>query len=169
MRKLTLIALAATATLAACGPYGGNPPVTQVNAKNPSVSYRYGSDSDLNTARSNAVAFCSQYGGTPLAPVTASNNDGSRTATFECGRTAPVAAAPSTTTVITPAPAVPVAPIAVPMAPANMTYTYISEPELADATNKANAYCTSYGSRAINSGIITNSNGSKTVTFQCVR
>jgi hypothetical protein len=167
MRKLSLIALAAATTLAACGPYGGNPPVTQVTAKNPSVSYRYGSDNDLNTARSNAVAFCSQYGGTPLAPITAANNDGSRIATFECGRANPVAAAPgTTTTVITPAPA---APIAVPMAPAAMTYTYISEPELADASNKANAYCTSYGSRAINSGVMTNTNGSKTVTFQCVR
>ena len=169
MRKLSLIALAAATTLAACGPYGGNPPVTQVNAKNPSVSYRYGSDNDLNTARSNAVAFCSQYGGTPLAAVTASNNDGSRTATFECGRTNPVAVVPSTTTVITPAPMMPVAPIAVPMAPAAMTYTYISEPELADASNRANAYCTSYGSRAINSGVMMNTNGSKTVTFQCVR
>jgi hypothetical protein len=166
MLKLSLIALAAATTLAACGPYGGNPPVTQVNAKNPSVSYRYGSDNDLNTARSNAVAFCAQYGGSPLAPITATNNDGSRIATFECGRTAPVAAAPGTTTVITPAPA---APIAVPMAPAAMTYTYISEPELADASNKANAYCSSYGSRALNSGVMTNTNGSKTVTFQCVR
>jgi hypothetical protein len=65
---------------------------------------------------------------------------------FECVRTAFPAPAP---------------------APPNLSYTYRTDQELVQASQTAGAYCLKYGSQPMTSSMMTNPNGTKTVTFQC--
>jgi hypothetical protein len=61
------------------------------------------------------------------------------------------------------------APVA-PLPPTNpaLTYTYRSERELLDTSRRADAYCMQYGQRMVaTSSIVTNADGSRTVTYQC--
>src|SRR5689334_13276832 len=117
MSKLRMIALVAAGAVAACAPYGSSPNVQQVQARNPTVSYNYGNDNDLNQARLNANAFCGQFQAQAMTPTLVTVG-GQKTATFECAHVPPVAA--NTTVVVPPAPA----PVVMPMTPASMTYTY---------------------------------------------
>jgi hypothetical protein len=66
---------------------------------------------------------------------------------FECVRTALSAAAPGNP---------------------NLSYTYQTDQELVQASQTANAYCLKYGSQPMTSNMVTNSDGTKSVTFQCV-
>ena len=75
-----------------------------------------------------------------------SNADFSKTAVFECVRTA------------VPAPA-PVNP--------NLSYTYRTDQELVQASQTASAYCLKYGSPPMSSSMMANSDGTRTATFQC--
>jgi hypothetical protein len=75
-----------------------------------------------------------------------SNADFSKTAVFECVRTA------------VPAPA-PVNP--------NLSYTYRTDQELVQASQTASAYWLRYGSQPISSSMMANSDGTRTATFQC--
>jgi hypothetical protein len=75
-----------------------------------------------------------------------SNADFSKTAVFECGRTA------------VPAPA-PVNP--------NLSYTYRTDQELVQASQTASTYCLRYGSQPMSSSMMANSDGTRTATFQC--
>src|SRR5216684_2472252 len=76
-----------------------------------------------------------------------SNADFSKTAVFECVRTA------------VPAPA-PVNP--------NLSYTYRTDQELVQASQTASAYCLRNGSQPMtSSSMMANSDGTRTVTFQC--
>ncbi len=75
-----------------------------------------------------------------------SNADFSKTAVFECVRTA------------VPAPA-PVNP--------NLSYTYRTDQELVQASQTASAYCLKYGSQPMSSSMMANSDGTRTATFQC--
>jgi hypothetical protein len=47
-----------------------------------------------------------------------------------------------------------------------MTYTYRTDQELLDASRNAEAYCMRYAT-LMTSTIVSNPNGTKTVTFQC--
>jgi hypothetical protein len=111
-----------------------------------------------------AVASCAPFSSSPQ-PVQASNPsvtynyrtalrtanittnpDGSKAVHFECVRTTLPASAPT---------------------PPSQNYSYRTDQELIQASQTADAYCLRYGSRPIMSGIVTNPDGTKTVTFQC--
>jgi exopolysaccharide biosynthesis predicted pyruvyltransferase EpsI len=143
-RELSIVMLAA-GTVAACGPLASSQ--QPVQASNPSVTYNYRTDQELVRANQNATTFCSQYQTAPRTANLTNNSDGSKTVVFECVRTAAL-----------PAPA-PVNP--------NLSYTYRTDQELVQASQTASAYCLKYGSQPMTSRMVTNSDGTKTVTFQC--
>ncbi|HWN15985.1 MAG TPA: hypothetical protein VNU02_19120 [Candidatus Dormibacteraeota bacterium] len=138
------IALLAAGTLAACAqlPSSQQP----VQASNPSVTYGYRTDQELLRASQNATTYCGQYQTAPRAATITNNADGSKTAVFECVRTA----------ALTP----PVNP--------NLSYTYRTDQELVQASQTASAYCLGNGSQPMtSSSMMANSDGTRTVTFQC--
>jgi len=138
------IALLAAGTVAACAqlPSSQQP----VQASNPTVTYSYRTDQELLGASQNATTYCGQYQTAPRAATITNNADGSKTAVFECVRTA------------VPAPA-PVNP--------NLSYTYRTDQELVQASQTASAYCLRNGSQPMTSSMMANSDGTRTVTFQC--
>jgi hypothetical protein len=138
------IALLAAGTVAACAqlPSSQQP----VQASNPTVTYSYRTDQELLSASQNATTYCGQYQTAPRAATITNNTDGSKTAVFECVRTAG------------PAPA-PVNP--------NLSYTYRTDQELVQASQTASAYCLRNGSQPMTSSMMANSDGTRTVTFQC--
>jgi hypothetical protein len=138
------IALLAAGTVAACAqlPSSQQP----VQASNPTVTYSYRTDQELLSASQNATTYCGQYQTAPRAATITNNADGSKTAVFECVRTA------------VPAPA-PVNP--------NLNYTYRTDQELVQASQTASAYCLRNGSQPMTSSMRANSDGTRTVTFQC--
>jgi hypothetical protein len=138
------IALLAAGTVAACAqlPSSQQP----VQASNPTVTYSYRTDQELLRASQNATTYCGQYQTAPRAATITNNADGSKTAVFECVRTA------------VPAPA-PVNP--------NLSYTYRTDQELVQASQTASAYCLRNGSQPMTSSTMANSDGTRTVTFQC--
>ena len=102
-----------------------------------------------------AVAACAQLpssqqpvqASNPSVTATlTSNADFSKTAVFECVRTA------------VPAPA-PVNP--------NLSYTYRTDQELVQASQTASAYWLRYGSQPMSSSMMSNSDRTRTATFQC--
>ena len=142
-RGLT-IALLAAGTVAACAqlPSSQQP----VQASNPSVTYNYRTDQELLRASQNATTHCGQYQTTPRTATLTNNPDGSKTAVFECVRT----------DLPPPAPVNP-----------NLTYSYRTDQELVQASQTASAYCLRYGSQPMTSSMMANSDGTRTVTFQC--
>jgi hypothetical protein len=50
----------------------------------------------------------------------------------------------------------------------NLSYTYQTDQELVQASQTANAYCLKYGSQPMTSNMVTNSDGTKSVTFNVV-
>jgi hypothetical protein len=153
-RVLAACAVAAVAavTLASCS--GDRAPET-LSVQNPSVTYKYRGDQELLRANQQAAAFCNQYGTTPRTVNLTNNPDGTNTVIFECVRVG--------------APTTAMAPVA-PLPPVNpaLTYSYRTERELLDSSRRADAYCMQYGQRMVaTSSIVTNVDGSRTVTFQC--
>jgi hypothetical protein len=138
------IALLAAGTVAACAqlPSSQQP----VQASNPTVTYSYRTDQELLSASQNATTYCGQYQTAPRAATITNNADGSKTAVFECVRTAVPAPAP-----VTP----------------NLSYTYRTDQELVQASQTASAYCLRNGSQPMTSSTMANSDGTRTVTFQC--
>jgi hypothetical protein len=119
------------------------------------VTYKYRGDQELLRANQQAAAFCNQYGTTPRTVNLTNNTDGTNTVIFECVKVG------APTTVMAPA---------APLPPTNpaLTYTYRTERELLDSTRRADAYCMQYGQRMVaTSSIVTNADGSRTVSFQC--
>jgi hypothetical protein len=138
------IALLAAGAVAACAQL----PLSQqpVQSTNPSVSYTYRTDQELLNANQNATTYCGQYQTAPRTAGLTNTPDGSKTVVFECVRTALSASAP-----VNP----------------NLSYTYRTDQELVQASQTANAYCLKSGSQPTTSNMVTNSDGTKTVTFQC--
>jgi len=142
------IAVFSVMAAAGCGGPVYSPP-QQVEAKPPKVSYNFTSDQDLIEANTKARVFCSQYASTPsMQGSITENSDGTKTVAFECIKT----------TVPSPPP---------PPPPLPMSYTYGSDMELLQAMQSANAYCARSGQVA-SSSIVTNPDGTRTMTFQCV-
>ena len=142
-RGLT-IALLAAGAVASCSPL----PSSQqpVQSRNPSVTYNYRTDQELLQANQNATVYCSQYQTAPRTANITNNSDGSKAVVFECVRTTLPAPAPSTP---------------------SQSYTYRTDQELVQASQTAGAYCQKYGSQPMTSSMVTNPDGSRTVTFQC--
>jgi hypothetical protein len=143
-RALT-IALLVAGTVAACELPSSQQPV---QASNPSVTYKYRTDQELVTASQNATTYCGQYQTAPRAATITNNADGSKTAVFECVRTGTAVPAPT-----------PVNPV--------LSYTYRTDQELVQASQAASAYCLRNGSQPMTSTMMANSDGTRTVTFQC--
>ena len=51
----------------------------------PTQSYTYRTDQELVQASQTAGAYCAKYGSQPMTSTVATNQDGSRTVTFQCG------------------------------------------------------------------------------------
>src|SRR4029453_9178285 len=100
---------------------------------------------ELLQANQNATTFCSPYQTTPRTSSITNNADGSKAVHFECVRTTLPAPAPT---------------------PPSQTYTYRTDQELVQASQTARASCPNPSS-PMTSSIATNSDGTKTVTFQC--
>ncbi len=147
LHRARLPALAAVAAIAtACAPV--REPPQEVATTSPTVSYNYNTDDGLVEANTKARSYCAQYSATPglQGPIT-TNSDGTKTVTFECMKTAAVVAPPT--------------------APPTTGYTYRSDREFVQSIQSADAYCARSGQTA-STHIVTNGDGSKTVTFQCV-
>jgi hypothetical protein len=137
-------ALLAAGAVASCAPF----PSSQqpVQSTSPSVTYNYRTDQELIQVNQRATTYCGQYQTTPRTASITNNPDGSKAVVFECVRTTPPAL-PATTP--------------------SQSYTYRTDQELVQAAQTAGAYCLRYGSQPITSSIVTNPDGTKTVTFQC--
>ena len=148
--KLNLGAATVLAGLmaASCAPLYSTP--QQVQASNPTVTYKYRSDQELSQANQSAATFCSRYQSAARTTNFGTDPDGSRTVMFECVQTSQSAA---TQPPINP----------------NLTRTYWTDQELVEASRTAQSYCMNSGSQQVISDIVTNANGTKTVTFQCSR
>ena len=110
------------------------------------MTYNYRTDQELLQANQSATAYCSPYQTAPRTSSITNNADGSKAVLFECVRT----------TLPAPAPSAP-----------SQSYGYRTDQELVQASQTASAYCPKYGSQPMTSSIVTNSDGTKTVTFQC--
>lgn len=148
--KPTVGAAAALAVLlaASCAPQYSSP--QQLQASNPSVTYKYHNDQELLQVNQTAVTFCNQYHAVPRANSFTNSPDGSKVVVFECLQLA--TAMPS----------------AAQFNP-NLTYTYRTDQELLDASRNAQVYCMNSGSSQVISNVVTNADGSRSVAFRCSR
>jgi hypothetical protein len=135
----------ATLLLAACAPFNRSAP-QQVEANNPTVSYKYRSDDELIQTNQLAETFCSQYRLAPRSSGFSRDGAGNNLVNYEC---------------------VPPAGSAASAVNSNLTYTYRSDQELLDVSRSAHNYCLNNGSSRVTSDIVTHANGTRTVTFQC--
>ncbi len=142
--NVSAVALLAAGALASCTSF----PTSQqpVQSSNPSVTYNYRTDQELLQANQNATTFCSPYQTIPRTSSITTNADGSKAVLFECVRTTLPAPAPT---------------------PPSQSYSYRTDQELVQASQTASASCPKYSSQPMTSSIATNSDGTKTVTFQC--
>jgi len=143
-----LTAAAVSVLLAtACAPFQSAPQQTQ--ASNPTVSYTYHNDDELIQTNQLAATYCDRYANTnarPLSFKTERNDD--HVVAYEC---VPTSLRGRDT----------------PRSSSNLTYTYRTDQELLDVSQDAQAYCSNEGSSHVASHIVSNGNGTKTVTFQC--
>jgi hypothetical protein len=117
-----------------------------VHASNPSVTFNYRTDQELLQANQSATTYCTQYQASPRTVNIASNADGSKMVVFEC---------------------VPTTLVALPPAAPAQSYTARTDQELLQASQTANGYCLKHGSQPMTTNIVTNANGTRTITFQC--
>jgi hypothetical protein len=137
------VPLLAAGVVASCAFPSSQQPV---QSSNPSVTYNFRTDQELIQANQRATTYCSQYQTAPRTANITNNPDGSKAVVFECVRTTAPAPPPTTP---------------------GLSYTYRTDQELVQASQTASAYCLKSGSQPMTSSIVTNPNGTKTVTFQC--
>jgi hypothetical protein len=124
-------------------------PPEQVGDPKLRVTYNYRGDQESMQASQKAAAFCAQYQSRAHILHSDDELDGTTTAEFECLPGIPAAAAP-------------------PLAAHSMTYSYRNDQELLNATHNAQSQCPP-SDNPVTSTISIDSNGNRTVTFQCVR
>lgn len=149
--KLGTATVMAGLSLGACAP--STMPPQQVQAANPTVTYKYRGDQELVQANQNASMFCARYQAVPRTTGLTSDSEGNRVVSFEC--VPPPAPPVAGTTVVVPAPANP------------LVYSYNSDQQLLNASRNARTYCLTQGLSQTTSTIVTNPNGSRTITFRC--
>jgi hypothetical protein len=118
----------------------------QVEASNPTVSYKYRNDDELVQTNQLAATFCDRYQSIPHTVRFTKDAGGDNVVVFEC-----VSTSRSAMSNFNP----------------NLTYTYRTDQELLDGSQNARTYCMNNGSPQVVSKIVRNSNGTRTVTFQC--
>jgi hypothetical protein len=139
------VAAIAALLLAGCAPFNRSAP-QQVEANNPSVSYKYRNDDELIQTNQLAETFCSQYRLAPRSSGFSRDRAGNNLVNYEC-----VPPTGSVASAVNP----------------NLTYTYRTDQELLDVSRSAHDYCLNNGASRVTSSIVTNAGGSRTVTFQC--
>lgn len=117
-----------------------------MQASNPTVTYNYRTDQELVKANQNAATYCNQYQASPRTGNITANADGSKAVVFECVPSTVPAASPGTP---------------------SQSYTYRTDQELVQASQTANAYCQGYSAQPMTSTIMSNADGTRTVTFVC--
>lgn len=120
----------------------------QVDANNPSVTYKYANDVQLIEANQRAITYCGQYQSMPSEGRFSRDPDGNNIVVFEC-ISGTLSSAPTN------------------QSDSRLTYSYRTDQELLDVSRKAQTYCVNHGSPEVDSTIMLNSDGSKTVTFSC--
>ena len=125
-----------------------SPAMQQVQTTNPSVSYKYQGDQELVQANQNAASYCNQYQSVAQTKNFFSDPDGTKVVVFECVHMAPVAALP-------------------PQYNPNLSYSYVTDQQLVDASRNAQISCMNAGSPQVTSTISSNTNGTRSVSFQC--
>jgi hypothetical protein len=114
----------------------------------PNLTYKYHNDDELVQTNELAAAFCSRYQAVPRSMSFIRDGSGDDVVVYECVST-------SRSTIY-----------ASDFNP-NMTYTYRTDQELLNGSQNAQAYCLNNGSSRVVSNVVRNSNGTRTVTFQC--
>jgi hypothetical protein len=141
-------ALFATCLLAGCA--SPDSPPQQVQSSNPNVTYRYRGDNELLQADQKANAYCSQYHSIAQTANIKTESDGSKTVVFDC--------VASATTVV---------PATQPLG-SNMAYSYTTDQDLLVASQNAQTYCQANGSQRAVTTTVMNTDGTKSLSFQCV-
>ena len=146
--RLALGATIAVAMLmtASCALTGSSP--KQVDSTNPSVTYKYVNDDQLIEANQQAITYCDQIDSIPRTQSFSKDPNGSSIVVFECVSRSLAAASPKPPN-------------------SDLSYTYRTDQELLDASRNAPVYCVNHGLPEMDSTIVGNSNGSRTVTFRC--
>lgn len=126
----------------------------QVEVSNPTVTYKYRDDDELIEANQRAITYCTQYQSLPQAQSFSRDTDGRNIVVFECVASSSL-----------PVAQLPVAQLREPNA--DLRYDYRTDQELLDLSRNAQVYCLNSGAPEMDSNIVVNSNGSKTVTFRC--
>lgn len=149
--KLRMAIIATTAALAAmmmtsCVSTRPSSP-RLVATTNPSVTYQYRNDDELIQANQRAMTYCQQTQSLPQAQNFSNDANGSHIVVFEC---VPDVQRPQTQYAEPP-----------------LRYDYRTDRELFEASRNAQVYCSSIGKPQIMSNIVANSDGSRTVTFNC--
>jgi hypothetical protein len=137
------IALAAV-LVTACSSF--NAP-RQVDESNPTVSYKYHDDDGLVQTTDMASTFCGRYQSIPRS-VRFTRDGDDNVVVYEC-----VSTSRSSVSNFDP----------------NLSYAYRTDQELLNGSQNAQAYCLENGSTRVVSHVVRNSNGTRTVTFQCRR
>jgi hypothetical protein len=134
----------AAALVASCSSHEFAP--TQIQASNPTVTYKYHNDDELVQTNQLASEFCSHYQSMPRAERFTKDSDHDNVVVYEC-----VATSRSNMPNFNP----------------DLTYTYRTDQEILDGSQNAQAYCVNKGSSQVASHIERNNDGTRTVTFQC--
>jgi hypothetical protein len=150
--RLTKIILGTTAVFAAlliasCVSTRSSP--QQVEASNPTVTYKYRNDDELIQANQRAITFCQQYPSSLPRTASFNNDSDGKIVVFECVPAAAFAATPLR------------------QPNADLTYNVRTDQDLLDASREAQIHCLNNGLPEMDSNITVNSDGSKTVTFRC--
>jgi hypothetical protein len=122
--------------------------IQQTQSSSPSVTYKYHGDQELVQANQNAASYCNQYQSVAQTKNFFSDPDGTKVVVFECVHMAPVAALP-------------------PQYNPNLSYSYVTDQQLVDASRNAQISCMNAGSPQVTSTISSNTNGTRSVSFQC--
>jgi len=159
----SVLLLVSAATLAACGT--GRPYSEPVSSTKPTITYAYNDDRALMDATNKAQSYCATYNAWPRTDSIYNKPEGGRNVTFVCDqpRNAPVSTT-TTSAVIVPNPAIAPAPTQ-PV----VSYSYRDDRGLVEATGMATRYCNGYGAQARSTSVQGNVDGSKTITFDCVK
>jgi len=162
----TVLLLATAASLAACTARPREPEA--VSSTKPSITYSYTDDRSLMEATRKAEAYCGPYNTWPRTDSFYNRPEGGRNVTFVCDqpRTATLVS-PQSAAVVTQPPIV--AGTAVPSSPPAVSYSYRDDRGLVEASNMAARYCMGYSAQARSTLVQSNVDGSKTITFDCVR
>lgn len=149
-KPVTAMAVAVTAiVLSSCAMSPRSSP-QQIEMSNPTVTFKYRNDDELIQANQRAVTFCRDRQSVPRAQNFSRDSDGRNIVVFEC--------VPSSSSISS---------IPMQQSGSDMRYNFHTDQELLDASRDAQIHCLNSAAPEMDSNIVVNSDGSKTVTFRC--